>query len=462
MMEQSFMPYIGSFLWMSLLLLVSTWLRAKVSLFQQFLFPSAIIAGLLGFILMSLGWVGLPVAGTWKGIPHETFTMITTHLFAFGFVGIGLMSGDSGQKGKGKSILKGALWMTFLFLGMLYFQSVIGVGVMLGWEAITGQGLTSAVGFLAGHGFTQGPGQALAIAGGWEKMGLQDCISMGLAFSAVGFFVAALVGVPIANWGIRKGYTTHRSPGLSKEFLAGLEAKSARPPGLFNVTTTSNVDSLSFHLAIMGLVYGLGFGLSYLLRYYIFPKEMWGATFGFLFAWGLVMAILFRKALNACGGRDMIDENTLRRLTGTTVDFMVISVMMAVQVTTLQKYMVPFLIVTLILAVITPAVILYLGRRVGEFGFERSLVMLGYCTGTGASGLLLLRIVDPEFKTTAAVETGLMNLFCLLSLPLLFLIFLMPKYGLGFLLKAELLMGGAMFLIMFVCHKLKYFGPKQY
>jgi len=205
MMEQSFMPYIGSFFWMSFLLLIGTILRAKVKVFQKFLFPSAIIAGFLGFILMSLNWVGMPGAGKWVSITHGTFTMITTHLFAFGFVGIGLMSGDSGQKGKGKEIVKGALWMTFLFLGMLFLQSCVGVIVMLGWEAFSGQGLTSAVGFLAGHGFTQGPGQTLAIADGWEKMGLTDCISIGLAFSAVGFFVAALVGVPVANWGIKNG-----------------------------------------------------------------------------------------------------------------------------------------------------------------------------------------------------------------------------------------------------------------
>ncbi len=460
-MEQSFMPYIGSFFWMSLLLLVGILLRANIKIFQKFLFPSAIIAGFLGFILMSLGWVGMPIAGKWESIPQSTFTMITTHLFAFGFVGIGLMSGDSGQKGKGKEILKGALWMTFLFLGMLYLQSVIGVLVMMGWEAATGEGLTSAVGFLAGHGFTQGPGQTLAIAGGWEKMGLADCVSIGLAFSAVGFFVAALVGVPIANWGIRKGYTTHSTQTMSKDFLAGMEP-TAKSPGLFHITHSSNVDSMSYHLAIMGLVYLLGFGLSYLLRYYLFPKALWGATFGFIFAWGLVMAIVFRKILNAMGGGKFIDENTLRRLTGITVDFMVISVMMAVQVNTLQKYMVPFLIITGIMSVVTPAVIMFLGRRVGKFGFERSLVMLGYCTGTGASGLLLLRLVDPEFKTTAAVETGLMNIFALLTLPLLFLIFLMPKYGLAYLLKVEVIFGIIMFLTIFVLHKLKYFGSRQY
>jgi ESS family glutamate:Na+ symporter len=35
----------------------------------------------------------------------------------------------------------------------------------------------------------------------------------------------------------------------------------------------------------------------------------------------------------------------------------------------------------------------------------------GVVTGTVSSGLLLLRIVDPEFKTPVAMEIGIMNLF---------------------------------------------------
>jgi len=461
-MEQSFLPYVGSFLWMSVLLLIGIALRAKFRIFQKFLFPSAIIAGLLGFILMSLELVGMPIDGKWVPIPQTAFTMITTHLFAFGFVGIGLLSGDQGQKGKGRQILKGGIWMTLLFLGMLFLQSSIGAGVMMGWEALTGQGLTSGVGLLAGHGFTQGPGQTLAIAAGWEKMGLTDAVSMGLAFAAVGFFAAALVGVPVANWGIRKGYAVRGIRELSDDFLAGMEPKKGGAIGTVNITHSANVDSLSFHLGIMGLVYFLGFGVSYILGHYVLPPALAGIGFGFLFAWGLVMAMVFRKILNTCGGRDLIDENTLRRLTGVTVDYMVISVMMAVQVSTLRQYLVPFLAIIFILCTITPAIIIFLGRRVGDIGFERSLVMLGYCTGTGASGLLLLRLVDPEFKTTAAVETGIMNLFALLAIPLTFFIFMMPKYGLMKLCAIEAIMAGVMFLSILILHKFKYFGPKQY
>ena len=460
-MEQSYIPYVGSFLWISLMLLVGTVLRAKVKLFQKFLFPASIIGGVLGFILMSLGWVGLPVAGEWQAIPTSTFTLVTGHLFAFGFVGIGLISGDASQKGNGKEIIKGAIWMALVFHVVIYLQSVLGTFTMLGWEAVTGQGLTSAVGFLAGHGFTQGPGQTLAIAAGWEKMGLTDCVSIGLAFSAVGFFVAALVGVPLANWGIRKGYTTHAATSMSPSFLAGVEEKGSKVSGMNHITSNANVDSLSYHLAIMGVVYMVAYGIGYVMRYFLLPKSLWGLGFGFMFLWGLLAAMLFRKILNISGKGHMVDENSLRRLAGVTVDFMIISVMMAVKVDTLHKYLVPFLLISVLLTVVTPAVIMFFARKLDKFSFERAMVMLGYCTGTGASGLLLLRLVDPEFKTTAAVETGLMNLFALVTLPFLFIIFLMPQYGIPYLIKLELGLGGAALVILLVMHKTGMLGSKS-
>ena len=61
---------------------------------------------------------------------------------------------------------------------------------------------------------------------------------------------------------------------------------------------------------------------------------------------------------------------------------------------------------------------MWFGRRSPEYGFERCLIMFGYATGTAASGLLLLRIADPDYETPVAVEGGLMNVFsCLTFLP---------------------------------------------
>ncbi len=455
-MELSFSPYVGAFLWMSVLLLVGTLLRARVGVFQKFLFPSAVLAGVLGFMLKSFGFVGMPVGEAWAKIPSGTFALITAHLFAFGFVGIGLMG--AGQRGKGPDVFKGALWMTLVFLGMLMLQSCIGVAVMALWQAVTGEGGTAAAGFLAGHGFTQGPGQTLAIATAWQEAGYPDVVSLGLAFSAAGFLAAALVGVPVATWSIRKHLGDNAPAQISPWFCAGMEAPGERTCGAVNITHSANVDSLSYHLAVMGLVYFAGFGIAHVLRHYFLPPGLDRISFGFLYTWGLVMAFGFRKAMGLGGGGDFLDEDTIRRLTGVSVDYMVISVMMAVEIGTLGKYLVPFVLVTLLVTVVTTAVILFLGRHVGKHGLERSLVMLGYCTGTGASGLLLLRLADPQFKTTAAVETGIMAVFCMLAMPLFLMIFIMPRFGVGILVFVELTVGAAVFLLIFMLHKAGYFG----
>ena len=42
---------------------------------------------------------------------------------------------------------------------------------------------------------------------------------------------------------------------------------------------------------------------------------------------------------------------------------------------------------------------------------ERTLAIYGTVTGTVSSGLLLLRIVDPEFRTSTAMELGYMTIF---------------------------------------------------
>ena len=73
----------------------------------------------------------------------------------------------------------------------------------------------------------------------------------------------------------------------------------------------------------------------------------------------------------------------------------------------------PFVLSIVVATAVTLALCLWFGRRSPEYGFERCLALFGYCTGTAASGLLLLRIADPEFRTPVAVEIGVMNV-CLL------------------------------------------------
>ncbi|MFQ9868849.1 MAG: hypothetical protein ACLRWP_19370 [Bilophila wadsworthia] len=48
---------------LSLMLLIGTLLRAKVKLFQDYLVPASIIGGLIGFAIVSTGWLKI---GEWQ------------------------------------------------------------------------------------------------------------------------------------------------------------------------------------------------------------------------------------------------------------------------------------------------------------------------------------------------------------------------------------------------------------
>lgn len=127
-MEASFFPSIVAFIWIGILLMLGTYLRAKVPFLQRILFPASLIGGLIGFVLINAGWLGVPTTEGWKAIDQAPFGTLTFHLFAFGFVGIGFL--ESAQKtDNSKVVLRGALWIALLFTMMFCIQALLGKGI---------------------------------------------------------------------------------------------------------------------------------------------------------------------------------------------------------------------------------------------------------------------------------------------------------------------------------------------
>lgn len=107
---QTFLPVFGAFGWMSIMLLLGVVLRARIGFFQRFMFPAAIIGGLIGFALKSLGWCD---------IGYDTFAVFALHFFTLNFISIGLTGTEDAVAPEGANmrrvILKGMLWMTFFY-----------------------------------------------------------------------------------------------------------------------------------------------------------------------------------------------------------------------------------------------------------------------------------------------------------------------------------------------------------
>lgn len=230
--------------------------------------------------------------------------------------------------------------------------------------------------------------------------------------------MAGIVGVPLAFYGIKRGWCTGgRSGELPQNFLRGLMDRGDNPPCSHSTTHPANIDNLGFHVGLMAAIYGVAYLFGLLFSKYM-PAGIAGLGFGLTFCWGMFLAMLLRKFMGKIDILHLIDGETTRRLVGGSVDFMICAVFLGIEMKALQEVLLPFIVAIAVATFITLIICVWFGRRSPEYGFERCLIMFGYATGTAASGLLLLRIADPDYETPVAVEGGLMNVFsCLTFLP---------------------------------------------
>ena len=158
-MAATFLPYLVAFGWVSVFMLISVFLRAKIPFLQENLAPASIIAGILGFIAINLGLLWAPTPDGAVRLTPGTFGVITFHLFAIGFVGIGLLKNKpagSDNKEHAKIYWRGSLWIALVFTLSYALQSTFGYAV---FEELAGfdRGRSQSHPWVfAGGRFTQG------------------------------------------------------------------------------------------------------------------------------------------------------------------------------------------------------------------------------------------------------------------------------------------------------------------
>ncbi|MCK5517760.1 MAG: hypothetical protein KAI39_12850 [Desulfobulbaceae bacterium] len=340
----------------------------------------------------------------------ETFAY---HFFNISFISVGLTQDAKGTEPVyGKQVLKGSTWMA-LVQGMAFpMQAMVGGLFVMGFGMI-GLELFPTFGFLIPLGFNEGPGQALSIGKAWELVGFTNGGTIGLTFSAIGFFFAFFVGVPMVNYGIRKGWATFGSNELSLDFLVGLLPKNSKNKIAGKLTMHSgNAETLAFQAALVGMVYGLTWATVKSLAS-IVPPEVAPILWGFFFIFGLGIAYLVKGLMKAVDVVHLIDPGIQRRVTGWSIDYLIVATVSAIQLKVVWDNLLPIGLMSLTSGILTTLLVIYLGKKLDTFGLERSAAIFGTITGTVSCGLLLLRIIDPEFKTPVAFEIGLMNIFAL-------------------------------------------------
>ena len=103
----------------------------------------------------------------------------------------------------------------------------------------------------------------------------------------------------------------------------------------------------------------------------------------------------------------LIDRGQMERISGATLDFLVVSAVATIQLKVVAANWQPLVITIVAGTAWSVWVVMRIAPRVFRTAwFERAMAEFGQATGVTATGLMLLRTVDPENRTPAAVSFG--------------------------------------------------------
>ena len=401
-MAQTF-PGILSFAFLAALLVFGTLIRANVRFFQINLVPASLIGGALGFGLIALDWA--------MGFKAADFTAFAFHFFTLSFMSLVLTSRTQPIAGQ-QPVALGGLWLSLIWVICLVLQALVGLAAISAYNTIASEPLSGFLGLIATHGFTQGPGQALALGDLWTTAyNIQHAVDFGLIYASLGFVAAFAVGVPMARWILKKNLHSGRGGALDQDFERGLYSGDAAPASGKLITHSANVDSFAFHIGLLGCAYLITDQYLKLVHPFVAGTHFENIfSYNLFFFHGLMICVGLRALLDRFNLGQFVDDETQKRITGSSVDLMVTASLLSINFALLTQFWQPILLVASLVTLVTAALCFTAGLRLKTLGAERGLTIFGCCCGSTGSGILLLRILDPNLASSVAKELAFFNI----------------------------------------------------
>lgn len=398
-------------------LVAATILRRYWGLLQRYLVPNALVAGFIGLAL------GPEVLALLK-FPIERMGAYVYHLLALTFICVGLHGGGGRQS-------SGAVNMGFMQVMIMLLQGLVGLVSVYLVVLLVDPDLELAAGMLLPLGFSMGPGIAYSIGASWSAYGFTEGASVGLTLAAIGYIVAYFLGVILVHRGAGSGRLQRAtSDGISRAERVGIAEPGQAAVAARLTLYPGAIDPLAFHVALIGILYATTYWISAGLASGLLAVGLASEVpivWSFHFILGNLLALFVRAMMRRARVDHVLDEGTLHRITGLGVDVLIAASIMAISVGMAWRYALPIGIMSVAGTFLTYWALKRASDRVfTSFGFERFIGLFGEMTGTLASGLALVRITDPEYRSPVAQDLVLSSgmalalgfpLFVVINLP---------------------------------------------
>lgn len=381
------------------ILLLANVLRRKIPFIRKSLMPTAVLGG---FLLLIFKYVGIINVST------SFLEILTYHALGIGFIAMSLRvpekKSDAGALIGSKS---GALIVSTYLV-----QAITGLIISLALAYTIMPDLFKASGILLPMAYGQGPGQANNVGATYEALGMTGGRSFGMSLAAAGFLCACIVGVVFLNVYTKKGKLKTVE---SDTYVSGSVTIDTFQ-GENEIPIEESVDKLSVQVALILLLYlltylvtwGISSGLTSIAPGLgaTVSTLLWGFNFiiGSVVAMGCRVLFAYLRKMKIMN-RQYQNNYLLNRISGLAFDVMIVAGIASINISDLQGMMIPFVLMAVIGGIVTFIYLKYMCKKVyPNYEQEGFFSMYGMLTGTISSGVLLLREIDPGFKTPAATN----------------------------------------------------------
>ncbi len=410
-------------------LLLANSLKKLIPALKKSLIPSSVLGGLLLLIVSvtfeAVSGKELFNTGFFGGNGSGVLEVLTYHALALGFIATTLKP-SNGKFGKERSREVFDTGVTTVSTYLL--QAVLGLGITI-VAALIAKDLFSAAGVLLPFGYGQGTGQALNYGNIYEQEnGFVGGRSFGLTIAAFGFLSASIGGVIHLNILRKRGKKYdwgHEDIEGEALRLADIQAPNESP-------MNGSIDKLTMQLVLIALAYLIAYGVMALLGNLVGALK--SILFGFNFLLGVLAAVLVKAVNNflmkkGIVRRQHISAFLMTRLSGFFFDMMIVAGIAAIRINVLKGYWAVILILGLVGAFATYFFVRFVTKKLfPDYAEEQFMVMYGMLTGTASTGIILLRELDPDFKTPAAENLVYQNFPAMIfGFPLMLLAAIAPE-----------------------------------
>lgn len=439
---------------------------------QQVFLPSSIVGGLLILLLgpQGLGQLAggrFEEAGVFTTAMLEVWgtlpALLISVVFATMFLGQALPTPERAAKLVGPQLSLGVAMGSGQYVVGLLLAALILVPV---FAAAPMTGALIEVGFEGGHGTAAG----MRVV--FDELGFGEGADLAVGLATVGLVGGIIIGIGLINWGVRTGRTEilKGDVKMSIEEQKGLFREDEHYSAATMTSRPASVEPLSLHMAIVAVAILIGWVMLESLRWV--EQQTYASVmldentnleiFSYvpLFPLALLGGVVLQGIATALKVDHLIDHQMMLRIQGWALDFLIVAAIGTLSLQAIGENIGAFVILAVGGIACNVALFLFLAPRViGRYWFERGIGDFGQSMGVTATGLILMRITDPDAESPAFEAFGYKQLvfepffgggmITALAVPIIFLTGVWPLFFVMLVVFLIAVVGGLLF-----------FGPK--